>query len=175
MKLLKIFYGVLVVSASLAASAQWQWTDGNGRKVFSDRAPPPEVPQKNILKQPKNTPGGLATALEPAATTDSAPAVAAAAPALAASAAPMSALDKELEVRKKAALQAETAKRKAEEERVALARAESCTRARQAKANLDSGVRTSRVNAAGEREIMDDAAREVETKRIQGVIAADCR
>jgi hypothetical protein len=39
---------------------------------------------------------------------------------------------------------------------------------------MDSGVRVGRVNASGEREIMDDAARAVETKRIQGIMASDC-
>ncbi|MCF8168530.1 MAG: DUF4124 domain-containing protein [Rhodoferax sp.] len=178
MKPLKLFFGALLASASMLASAQWQWTDHNGRKVFSDRAPPPEVPVKNILKQPKSAQMGLAAALEPAGTPDTVPsasATGAVAPAAATSAAPLSTLDREIEARKRAALQAEAAKRKAEEERIALARAESCTRARQAKANLDSGVRVSRVNAAGEREVMDDAAREVESKRIQGVIATDCR
>jgi hypothetical protein len=31
------------------------------------------------------------------------------------------------------------------------------------------------VNAKGERIIMDEAARMVETKRIEGILAADCR
>jgi hypothetical protein len=35
----------------LAASAQWQWIDKNGKKVFSDQAPPPDVPEKNILRR----------------------------------------------------------------------------------------------------------------------------
>src|SRR6188768_2550141 len=39
----------------LAAHAQWQWTDKNGKNIFSDTAPPPEVPEKNILRR-GNTP-----------------------------------------------------------------------------------------------------------------------
>jgi hypothetical protein len=34
------------------AQAQWQWVDKDGRKVFSDRAPPPDIPARNILRQP---------------------------------------------------------------------------------------------------------------------------
>ncbi|MEK9952912.1 MAG: DUF4124 domain-containing protein [Curvibacter sp.] len=29
---------------ALSASAQWQWLDKDGRRVFSDRPPPAEVP-----------------------------------------------------------------------------------------------------------------------------------
>ena len=46
--------------------------------------------------------------------------------------------------------------------------------AKQAKATLDSGVRIGRINAAGEREVMDEAARAAENKRIQGIMGANC-
>ncbi|MFX6884193.1 DUF4124 domain-containing protein, partial [Acinetobacter baumannii] len=39
----------------MGAAAQWQWIDKDGRKVFSDRPPPQEIPEKNILKQPGGT------------------------------------------------------------------------------------------------------------------------
>ena len=94
------------------------------------------------------------------------------APALAAS---KPAGDKTLEAKKKQAEEAEAAKRKAEEERIAKAKAENCTRAKQAKATFDSGVRVSRTNANGEREVLDDAARAAETQRIQGIIDSDCK
>ena len=68
-----------------------------------------------------------------------------------------------------------TDEQKAEEARVAQVRAENCARAKQAKASLDSGVRMAVTNAKGEREIMDDAARAAESKRIQGIIASDCK
>ena len=84
-------------------------------------------------------------------------------------------VDKELEARKKQAADAEAAKRKAEEERVTKAKIENCARAKQAKASLESGVRISRTNAAGEREFMDDSAKATELKRIQGIITSDCK
>ncbi|MBX9817281.1 MAG: DUF4124 domain-containing protein, partial [Burkholderiaceae bacterium] len=62
-----------------------------------------------------------------------------------------------------------------DEERVAKAKIENCARAKQAKATFDSGVRLSRTNAAGEREVMDDAARAAEAQRIQGIINTDCK
>jgi hypothetical protein len=150
--------------------AQWQWIDKDGRKVYSDRGPPLDIPEKNIVKRPSGrtqTPTGSAEA----ATTEGDTPVAA--PQLVASA-PKTALDKELEAKKKAAADAELARKKADEDRMAKSRAENCARARQALATMDSGVRVGRVNASGERVIMDDAARAVETKRIQGIMASDC-
>jgi hypothetical protein len=150
---------------SLAASAQWQWLDKDGRKVFSDLPPPSDVPQKNILKQPhqrSRTP-------EPMAAGD------AAAPAAAEAATKPAGIDKGLQDKKKQADEAEAAKRKAEEERAAKVMAENCGRARQAKAGLDSGVRMSRINEKGEREFFDDGDRAVETQRLQDIINENCK
>ena len=36
--------------------AQWQWIDKDNKKVFSDQAPPSEIPDKNILRRPGATP-----------------------------------------------------------------------------------------------------------------------
>ena len=57
---------------------------------------------------------------------------------------------------------------------MAKAKAENCARAKKAKATFDSGARIATTNAKGEREIMDDAARAVETKRLEGIIATEC-
>lgn len=168
---------IAAVLLSTGALAQWQWQDKDGRMVFSDRAPPPGVPDKNILKRP-----GGPRAVTPLAAVDSgdatppaAPANAAAGPQSAASAPKISGVDKELAEKKKKAEQEEAAKRKADEDKAAKVRADNCERAKQAKANLDSGVRLSRINPQGEREVMDDAARAVESVRIQSVIASECK
>lgn len=155
---------------SMAASAQWQWTDKDGRKVFSDRAPPADILDKNILKRP-----GSRSAT--AGTTDaSANAVAAAsAPQAAASAPKLSGVDKDLAEKKKKAEEAEAAKRKAEEESVLKAKVENCARAKQAKVSVGSGMRMARTNEKGEREVLDDAARAAELKRIQSIIDSDCK
>src|SRR5450830_498425 len=154
---------------SLAASAQWQWIDKDGHKVFSDRAPPADVLDKNILKRPSSrTVSSGTTATPPMATTAPSPAEMASAPKL-------SGVDKELAEKKKKAEEAETAKRKAEEEKVVKAKVENCARAKQAKTSFDSGVRIARTNDKGEREVMDDAARTSEVKRIQSIINSDCK
>jgi type IV secretory pathway VirB10-like protein len=161
----------LACALPVAATAQWQWIDQSGRKVFSDKAPPPEIPSKNILRQPGMKAG--ATAAAPAEAPASAP-VAAARPA-ASGALKVSGKDKELEDKRKQAEAAEEEKKKAEAEAQAKVKAENCGRAKSAKATYDSGVRVARTNAKGEREFMDDKERAAETKRIEAVIASDCK
>ena len=155
----------LLLACSSAAMAQWQWIDGTGRKVFSDTPPPASIPDKSILRKPGSGMTLPAPVAEPAA----APAT------TAAPAAPqIPARDNELEAKKKQAEQAEEAKKKAELERLAKARADNCERARKAKITMDSGVRLATTNAKGEREIMDDKAKAAETQRMEGIIKSDC-
>jgi len=162
------FYPALVAAAlcalSLSVSAQWQWIDKEGRKVFSDRPPPADVPERNILKQPGSH---LQISDTPAAK-------APAAPAPAATARPAGE-DPALVQKKKQAADAEAAKRQQEDERVARIRADNCSRARQAKAGLEAGGRLSRINEKGERVYLDDAERAAEAQRLQGIIDDNCR
>ena len=170
MKLLNALVGTLLLSFSLTAAAQWQWIDKDGRKIFSDRGPGSEIPEKNILKRPAGSkPANVMTpvAAEPEATATT--------PASAPLAPKDAGVDKALEAKKKQAEAAEAAKKKAEDERIARAKAENCRLAKQAKGTFDSGVRISRTNAAGEREFLDDTARAAEAQRLQGVIDSDCK
>ena len=168
----------LTLAASVAAHAQYQWVDKDGRRVFSDRPPPADVPDKNVLSQPR---GARAS---PAASTRAVPETASAAasaplasrPSEAASAAPAaSGVDKTLEDKKKQAEAAEAAKKKAEQDRIAAVRAENCKRAINARTTLESGMRMARVNDKGEREVLDDAQRAAELKRVNAIIASDCK
>ena len=61
------------------------------------------------------------------------------------------------------------------QQKLAADRAENCTRAKQAKASLDSGQLMKHTNAKGEQVFMDDASRAAERKRAQSVIDADCK
>jgi hypothetical protein len=163
---------VLFALIPLGAAAQWVWTDKDGRKVFSDRAPSAEVTEKNIIKRP-----GLGT-LQPALPLSGSaepPEKTLSSARSAASAAKVSAVDKELAERNKKLEQARVAERKAEEDRVSKARAENCGRARQAQKTLDSGARIVRINNQGENEVLDDAARAAEAKRIQSILESDCK
>jgi hypothetical protein len=84
-------------------------------------------------------------------------------------------VDRELEARKQAAEQANKDRAKADENRAAAQRAENCNRARAHVTALESGQRIARVNAQGEREILDDKGRAEEMQRARQVIASDCK
>lgn len=154
----------LLLAACSAASAQWVWKEGE-RKVFSDTPPPASVADKNIIKRPGGNNAPMAA--PPAAETPVEGAAAAAAPQL-------PKVDKELEAKKKLAEEAEEARKKADEQRVAKVRSENCERARKAKGTMDSGVRLATTNAKGEREIMDDKTRAAEARRLDDIVRSDC-
>ncbi|GGH64852.1 hypothetical protein GCM10010975_32060 [Comamonas phosphati] len=173
MHLIKLALIAAVASCSVPAMAQWQWIDGQGHKVFSDRAPPPDIPGKNILRQPGSAASRQAAA--PAGgTTDPATVAAAAAPAKPAAQPADKGVDKTLEEQKRKQEEQEAAKAKAEQQQREKQRQDNCARARQSKAALTSGQLLAYSNAKGERGFMDDATREAEVKRTDAVIASDC-
>jgi Domain of unknown function (DUF4124) len=153
------------------AQAQWSWKDKDGRRVFSDQPPPTSVPEKDILKRPVGARapavGDVAAASTPSSTTSTT--------ATTASAPKISGKDSELEKKKKDAEAQEALKKKAEAEKFAATQKDNCDRAKRAKANFDSGQRIATTNDKGEREIMNDATRAAETKRLQEIIASDCK
>lgn len=164
MKLHKLLLLTLAGFWACGAFAQWQWLDKDGRKVFSDRPPPTDIPDKSILRQPHM---GSQLSAEAAPATEAAPEAARPAPGLG--------KDKQLEENKAKADAADTAKKKAEEERVAKARADNCARAKLSKTQLAPGRLIAHTNAQGERSFMDDATREAQLRQADATIAADCR
>ncbi len=164
-----VAFALLTVLGSGAAQAQWLWIDGSGAKVFSDTAPPPGIPDKNILKRP----GARTEVKSSEAATEAAAGAPAAAPTP-----KVAGRDEQLEAKKKQAEkqadEAAQAKKKAETEKFAKARAENCDRAKRAKTTFDSGIRIATTNAKGEREIMDDKTRGAENKRLDEIIRSDC-
>ena len=156
---------ILGLTLALPAAAQWKWRDKAGQTQYSDLPPPPGVPESEILQRPT-------------ATNSNRRAAPVAAPASAASAAPLAAArasDPELEAKRKKAEQDVLDKKKAEEAKIAAAKAENCARANEQMRTLESGQRMSRINAKGEREVLDDAARAAETKRAREVMASECK
>ncbi len=146
------------------AQAQWKWRDQTGQINVSDRPPPKDVPQKDILARPLPEQRRAAEPAEPAS--------AASAPARPEVRVPV---DRELEARKQAADQEQAARLKAESDKAAANRAENCRRARGHVAALESGQRIARLNDKGEREVIDDKGRADELRRAREVIASDCR
>jgi hypothetical protein len=174
MKLVHLLFLGLACCLPLAASAQWQWLDKDNKKVYSDQPPPTDVPEKNILRRPNGLVPRVSFSTPPAATPDAA--ASAAVPAVAApSAAKPSGVDKELAEKARKAEEGEKAQKAAEAQKIAQAKTENCNRARQGKATFDSGIRVARLNAQGEREILDDKARAAEQERLQAVISSDCK
>lgn len=172
MKLLRVISLGLALLPALAC-AQWQWIDKDGRKVFSDRSPPSDIPARNILKQP----GGKAAPVpaEAAAPADVAASAASAPVTRAAANVPkVSGKDAALEEKKKAAELEEAAKKKAAEEKFAKDKAENCERAKRSLQAFSSGQRIRAPNAKGELEVMTDDQRAAETRRLQA-ITADCK
>jgi hypothetical protein len=159
-----------LTAASLPVLGQWQWTDSAGKMVFSDRAPPPEVPDKAIRKRPN-----AAGAADPAPAASGPSIMPAASAASAASAPVIRRTDSALAAKVKQAEQAEVAQRGAQEARLRQARADNCARAKSALAHLASGQRVARSNDKGEREVLDDTTRAFEQRRLQGVVDTECQ
>ncbi|MDH4061585.1 MAG: DUF4124 domain-containing protein [Aquincola sp.] len=153
---------------SAPATVTWKWRDGSGRIVWSDTPPPGSVPEKDILERPFASTRSRANAAQPTA-------AASAASGAAAQGTPVSRIDPELEARRKKAADEQLAQQKAQDEKTAAAKAENCARARGHLAALNEGMRMTRTNEKGEREVLDDKQRAEEIQRTRGVIASDCR
>jgi Domain of unknown function (DUF4124) len=156
---------IAIAVLSLPAAAQYKWRDKAGVVQYSDMPPPAGTPEKDVLQQPSS-----------ASRKTSAPAAAATpASGVTVSAAPLKGGEPELEAKLRKAEQEKAAKTKAEDDKQAAARAENCTRAKAYQRTLDDGVRITRTDAKGEREVLDDKARAEEVRRTKNVIVSDCK
>ena len=151
----------LLCLIAVCADAQWKWRDKEGRITASDLPPPRDIADKDILVRP--APESRRASASPAAS-----AASAGAPA-------KTALEREVEARRRAAEQQKAAQASADEARTAAQRATNCQRAREHVAALESGQRIARVNAQGEREVLDDSGRAEELRQAREVITSDCR
>ncbi len=169
--LLPLAVAALLITLSPAADAQWRWRDKTGQVNASDRPPPKDVPDKDILSRPGPEARRVAAAQTTAAAASASDGTA---PQPAASA-PPGVLEREVQARKRAAEQEQSAKAKAEEERLSAQRADNCRAARSHLMALESGQRIARTNDKGEREVLDDKGRADEQRRAREVVASDCR
>jgi hypothetical protein len=130
---------------------------------ISDTPPPPGTPAKNIISGPTGAVAPRLTAASASADT-----------AAAASAAG----DAALERKKKAADQEKADKQKADHDALTAKndaiRKDNCARAQSEASALQSGMRMARINANGEREVLDDAGRASELKHAQDAVASSC-
>lgn len=175
-RLLLICSAFAALLATTPVAAQWAWRDAAGGMVFSDKAPPPTVPEKSIVRRPDPAAEvRYSTPAQPDAADAPKPAAAAAPSPVAKANAPKTLAEREIESRRRQQEQAEAQKKAAEEEQRKLQMAENCERLRSYQRALDDGLRLARVNAAGAREVLDDAARAAETERTRAQIAQFCR
>lgn len=154
------------------AAGQWAWKEDSGRVVYSDRPPPANIKSTQILRQPAmaapapapqtTTPGGTAAdGDKPAASP-------------AASSAPKSVAERDMEFRKRQQERADSERKAQEEQQKAAAKAADCERSRGYLRSLEDGVRISRTDASGNREILDDAQRATEIERTRKSIQQLC-
>ncbi len=165
--------GALVTfTLSNPAFAQWKWKDKSGHVQYSDLPPPQTVSDAEILQRPSGSSGKAAPAFAPNSAQAAAASMAASS---AAASAPSKAAEPELEAKRRKAADEEGGKRRADEEKQKAAQADNCQRAKSQLRALEDGMRMARVNAKGEREVLDDKGRADESKRARDIIGADCK
>lgn len=148
------------------AAAQWKWRDKAGVVQYSDLPPPTGTADKDVMQRPSTSQQRKAAAAAAAAASSGASAALPAAP---------KGVEPELEAKRRKAEQEQAAKTKADDDKAAATRVDNCTRAKAYARTLDEGMRISRTNSKGEREILDDRGRAEEVKRAKSVIASDCK
>jgi hypothetical protein len=153
--LLRAVAGCALLLVTSLAQAQYAWIDEKGIRQYSDRPPPPSTPAGKILKAPGRPQLELAAPVQEGA--------AGAIPAGEAQAqkakAPPTLAEREADYRKRAKDRAEAERKATEEAQRKTEVAENCASARQAKAQLDSGMRIADTGADGERAYISDAER----------------
>jgi type IV secretory pathway VirB10-like protein len=166
---LMLLYGIASVSW-----AQWAWKDENGRTVYSDQPPPPNVMPGSIVMQPTPmAPVNDTSAAAPQPGSDAATAAKAGAQAPAA-AHPPSIAEQEQEFRKRQKQRMEAEKKLAEQQTETTRKSEDCERARGYMQSLGAGIKLVRTNPDGSRELMDDEQRAAEVQRTQSIIDSRC-
>lgn len=159
----KFVVTALLLATSSLAMAQYIWVDAKGIKQLSDRPPPPDVPEKRILKAPgKPLFNPYAPADGEAAAADGATKPA---PTLA---------QRNADFNQRKTDAAETAQRTAADAQRKADQAANCDAARQNQQALDQGLRLATIGNNGDRGYMDDAQRDDLRKKTQKLLA-DCK
>jgi hypothetical protein len=154
---------------SLPVAAQWVWKDSNGRTVYSDRSPPPDVKATQIIRQP-STP----VLASPASTANPTDAAKASTDKSQPASGPKTLAEREMEFRKRQQERAESEKKAQEDQQKAAAKAAECERARGSLKGLEDGQRVVRTDASGNREFLDDTQREAEVERTRKMVQSLC-
>ncbi len=168
MKLTKIRLALLVagllMSSAVLAQAKYVWIDEKGVKQFADTPPPGNIPEKNIIKQPRRVSPAAAPPGDTSPASDSASSDAKPAPTTS---------DREADYKKRKADQAEKDKKAADDARNQEVKAQNCAHAKEYLDSLNGGLRMQVTDKDGQRAFMDDDQRAKETQRAQQALN-DC-
>lgn len=159
--------GALLLLAASAAHAQYVWIAPNGTRQYSDRPPPSGTPASKIIKAPgKAAPDpAAADAVEPASSAGAKPADAKGPPTLA---------EREAAFRERSKARDDMASKQREAADMKRRQDEYCSSAREAHAQLASGMRVSRVGADGQKTYMTDEEKAVRAESANRALA-ECR
>lgn len=163
----RLLAATALMAFATLAQAQYMWIDEKGLKQFSDRAPPPSIPLKNILKAPPGVTTAVLVPSEPAA----APAVI---PIAAKAKSAPTVADRNADFNKRQKDKADLEQKEKDEREAKLAKAEHCDALRASKRAFESGERIGVPNKGGERGYMSDQQRTIESAKIEKALAA-CR
>ena len=156
----RLLLGGALLAVSAQVLAQYVWIDDKGLKQFSDRPPPPSVPDKRILKAPGKS------SFDP-----NAPAEADSAEQAEPKKAGPTLAERNADYNKRQAEAAKQAKKDSEEAQRKADNAANCEAARNNQRSLDQGIRMTTYDQSGQRVIMDDAQRAEAAQKNQRVLA----
>jgi hypothetical protein len=127
----------LVLSSAAVSAEMYRWVDSQGRVHYSDEPPPAGAKSSKTVTPPppSYSPSGEA-------------------------AKPKTWQEKDVEFRQRQSTQAEAQAKKEKEEADAKQKKQNCEIARKQLQTIESGQRISDINEKGEREYLDDAARQ---------------
>ncbi|WP_229218876.1 DUF4124 domain-containing protein [Rugamonas brunnea] len=160
--MLRVALAGALLALSTQALAQYLWIDEKGIKQLSDRPPPPNIPEKNILKAPgkplfnPNAPAPDEQAPDAAEPKTKAP------PTLG---------ERNADFNKRRAEAAQAAQKSAEEAKRKAAEQSACEAARNNQRALDDGIRITTYDKDGQRTVMGDAERAELAKKTQQALA----
>ncbi len=147
MKRFALLVAVLFLAPSALAQV-YQWTDENGKTVFSDKPPVGYVRQLKKIEPGTQVQNGQKQ---------------------------KSLADREMEFLKRQKESQESSDKARKEEASSVEKRENCDNARRQLQALESGERIALRDEKGERYYMDDAQREQETARARSFIDSSCK
>jgi Ni/Co efflux regulator RcnB len=156
---------VSVVAAPSLAQQLYKYTGPDGKVQYSDRPPPDGAKAEKITGRASSVaPPAAAAAAGDAAKADAAK-----------SNAPRTAAEQEQEFRKRRLESQEKASKDAKVAEERAARDANCAALRTQLSGVQSGARIAKINAEGERVVLEDDGIQQEAQRLQREIASTCK